>query len=154
MEVSGDGQTDESVDPLLDRMALVYENQALFFAAVRSWAPRLSLLLLPLLTLLLGLLYIYRRRIYLYDHLIASMHFQSFLYISGVALILVGLAAGPVVLWIAAVGIPLYLYRLLRVTYGSGRIGAVLKTFLLVFVTGIALFVVTAGVVVLGALEI
>lgn len=141
-------------DILLERLAAVYDNQGEFFAAVRSWAPRVSLLLLPFLAVILAVMHFWRRRIYIYDHLITALHLQAFLYLLGSILILSGLVFGGGVGWIAAIWVPVYLFLMFRRTYGAGPVMAGLRTLVLLVLTSIALLMVVSGILVLGVLEV
>tara|TARA_R110000782_G_scaffold184327_2_gene274545 strand:- start:18 stop:1058 length:1041 start_codon:yes stop_codon:yes gene_type:complete len=156
-------QADETATPAdiemsykaADKAATVYENQDRFGARLRQWAPRFSLLFLPVFSLLLTLLYVWHRKVYLYDHLIAGLHFQTFLYLLGTMLLLVGafvpvspaaLAAGGFVIIFS------YLYRMLRVTYGSGRVLSAFRAIILLFLGMILLAMLAVGLVVLSFL--
>lgn len=155
------GASSESVSPsdeealqLAERLAAVYDNQGEFVAAIRNWAPRVSLLLLPILALSFALLHFWRRRVYIYDHLITALHLQSFLYLLGAILMLAGLVLGGGVGWVAALGVPVYLFMLLRKTYSAGPIMAGLRTVALLITTSIALLLLVTGILVLGVLEV
>ena len=156
-------QADEAATPediemsykTADRAATVYENQDRFGARLRQWAPRFSLLFLPVFSLLLTLLYVWHRKVYLYDHLIAGLHFQTFLYLLGTLLLLVGAFVPVSPAALAAGGFLIifsYLYRMLRVTYGSGRLLAVLRASILLFLGMILLAMLAVGLVVLSFL--
>jgi hypothetical protein len=145
----------ETTYKALDQAATVYENQDRFGARLRQWAPRFSLLFLPVFSLLLTLLYAWHRKIYLYDHLIVGLHFQTFLYLLGTTLLLVAAVVPQSAGWLAGGGffvIFAYLYRLLRVTYGSGRLLAVLRASILLFLGMILLAMLAVGLVVLSFL--
>ncbi|MEQ8299424.1 MAG: DUF3667 domain-containing protein [Hyphomonas sp.] len=138
-----------------DQAATVYENQDRFGARLRQWAPRFSVLFLPVFSLILMLIYAWHRRIYVFDHLIAGLHFQTFLYVLGTALLLVAAMLPPISGWLAAGGffaIIIYLYRMLRVTYGSGRILSAFRTAILLIFGMILLAVLAIGLVVLSFL--
>lgn len=137
-----------------ERLARFYNNQPLFFAAVRAWTPRLSFLLLPIFILLLGFVFVFRRGVYLYDHMIAALHFQSFLYLGGAGLMWAGLALGSWVGWMALIGVPVYLFQLLRRTYASGVAMSFLRTIFLLFTTSISLLIIVISIVVVGALQV
>jgi hypothetical protein len=114
------------------RIGRVYENPALFENVLRNWAPRISFLQMPLFALYLGLLYAWRRSVYMYDHVISSLHLQAFFYLMTLLLIAAFYKFG---LWSLAVfGLvpPVYIYRQVRVAYGTGRIMAMLRTLLLI----------------------
>lgn len=151
---TGSAAPGDAGDVVIERVTSVYENQPLFFAALRTWAPRVSLLLLPVFALSLGLVYFWRRRIYVYDHLVTALHFQSFLYLGGSLLMVAGLWFGGAVGWVAAIGIPLYVYRLMRRGYRSGRFMSLLRTIILLSLTMLALLGVIAGIIVLSAMQV
>lgn len=75
------GETLEGIDALVEGGADILENQALFFAAVKNWTPRLAMALAPAIMLTLILVFPFRRGIYLYDHVITTLHFQTWFYL-------------------------------------------------------------------------
>ena len=106
-------------------------SPAYFTSTMFGWAHRLAVLLLPVFSLLLVCCYFYRRKFYVYDHLVVSMQFLSFVFlISAVAWVLPEPLRGVAVL-IAIVWTPVNLFLILRGAYGSSVIGAVVKTFFL-----------------------
>ena len=136
-----------------DKAAQVYENQDRFGVRLRQWAPRFSLLFLPVFALLLTLMYAWWRKFYVFDHLVASLHFQTFLYILG-TLVLLFTAIFPH-LASAAPGVVLlavfvYIYRMLRVIYGSGLVAAVLGATILLIFSMILLVSLAVGLVILS----
>lgn len=97
-----------------------------FMMVMESWAHRLAILMLPIGAGLLGLLFVFKRRFFLYDHLIFTMHSLSFqgLLISGyflVKLVLPGLAG---VMLVAA---PVHLFVHMRGVYGSSIPGTLAR---------------------------
>jgi hypothetical protein len=138
-----------------DQAATVYENQDRFGARLRQWAPRFSLLFLPVFSLLLTLLYVWQRRVYLYDHLIVGLHFQTFLYLLGTTLLLVGAFVPVSPAWLGMSGLLIIfynLYRMLRVTYGTGRLLSALRATILLILGMILLATLAVGLVVLSFL--
>ncbi len=138
-----------------EQAATVYENQDRFGARLRQWAPRFSLLFLPVFSLLLTLLYAWHRKVYVYDHLIVGLHFQTFLYLLGTTLLLAvalfpqtveGLVFGSIL------AIFIYVYRMLRVAYRTGRAMSVLRTSILLFLGMILLASLAMGLVILSFL--
>ncbi len=100
--------------------------------ALNRWAPRLAFLLAPAYGLLLAAVFFWRRDLYLYDHMVTALHFQSFVFLFIALLIPVGLVFGPQIagpvflLWSNA-----YLYLVLRRIYHASRLGAVLRILML-----------------------
>jgi hypothetical protein len=104
---------------MVDRLKVVMEDPAEFRRALGEWGHRLAILFLPMAAGILGLLFINRRRIYLFDHLIFSMHSLSFqgLLLTTTYLLtpLVGLSSR--ILLLAA---PVHLFFHMRGVYRSG----------------------------------
>jgi hypothetical protein len=123
----------------LERVARVYENQGKMGALARDWIPRFSVLFAPLFALSLTILYFWHRKKFVYDHLITALHYQSFLYIFGAALIAgVVFLPGLATIWvIVGVSMPIiYLYRLIRETYATNRFMTIQRMIGLFFSTG------------------
>ena len=138
-----------------DKAATVYENQDRFGVRLRQWAPRFSLLFLPVFALLLTLMYAWRRKIYVFDHLVTGLHFQTYLYLLGTALLLVATAFQSTAYYVpvfAFIAIFIYLYRMLRVIYGSGRILSWLGASFLLILSMILLATLAVGLVILSFL--
>ena len=136
-----------------DKAATVYENQDRFGQRMRQWAPRFSILFLPVFSLLLTLMYAWKRRVYIFDHLIAGLHFQTFLYVLGTLLLLIAAFIPQSVSAVMVIGflsIFTYLYRLLRVNYRSGRALSVLGAGILLIFGIFLLAMLAVGVVVLS----
>lgn len=122
-----------------------------FWLLVQSWAPRIAFLLLPFLVVGLAVLYPFKRNVYVYDHVVLSLHFLTMLF----------------VLWIISFSLPsgltgllltfypfYYMYRSLRVVFESGRILAFLRASILwgsSFLVVIFLGVVTLATVTIAA---
>ena len=126
-----------------------YANQRAIFMGIERWAPRLSFLILPMMTLFLTVLYLWFRRIYVYDHVILSLHFQSFAYLLGAANLFIGQYMGGSIAWSLFL-IPIYLYRQLRVTYKSGRITTGIRVLMLLLLLVVCLSAVSVGASILG----
>ncbi|WP_430404446.1 DUF3667 domain-containing protein [Hyphomonas sp.] len=155
MEANVDPAEMETAYLAADRAATVYENQDRFGVRLREWAPRFSVLFLPVFSLLLTLLYAWHRRVYMFDHLIAGLHFQTFLYVLGTLLLLAAAVFPQGADWLIGGGflaIIAYLYRMLRITYGSGRILSAFRTSILLIFGMILLGVLAIGLVILSFL--
>ena len=123
------------------------EEPEVFFTNIFTWGHRLALLLLPTIGLVLGLMYLKRRDLYFYDHLLVGMNMLSvvfWLYAGGLILpnnwVYGWRIAAPV--WIAA-----NFYSTLRVAYGSSVLWAFVKTFGLLVMTGVSFLALLLGVV-------
>lgn len=136
-----------------EQIANVYENQERFGERMKEWAPRFTLLFLPTFSLLLAVSYAWHRRRYFYDHIITGLHFQTFVYVLGTLLILASVALPAFAPYAAAAGfliVPVYLWRMLRVTYDTGYLLAALRTGFLLTGAIAVLTLLAAGLVVLS----
>lgn len=143
----------EAAQATAERFANFYENQERFGSRMKEWAPRFTLLFLPIFSALLALTYAWHRRRYFYDHLITGLHFQTFVYVLVTVVVL--LAAGvPAVTGFAAAAAPLlifvYLWRMLRVTYDTGWIMAFVRAGFLLIAGQVVLALLATGLVVLS----
>lgn len=114
---------------IVARAERIIDNPSSWTDAMQRWTPRLIFLLLPLYALLLALLNFWRRGLFLYDHLVVSLHFHAFLFVFLTILILVSPIIGGLagsLIFIAWSNI--YLYRVHRVVYENGRFMAILRT--------------------------
>ena len=137
----------------VERMANFYENQERFGERMKEWAPRFTLLFLPIFSLLLALSYAWQRKRFIYDHIITGLHFQTLVYVLCTVLILVSTGIPSFAPFSAAAGFILvffYLWRMLRVTYDTGHIMAFLRTGFLLTAAVIVLTLLAVGLVVLS----
>jgi hypothetical protein len=97
--------------------------------AMEHWSHQFAILLLPIAALLLSVLFAFKRGVYVFDHLIFSMHSLSFQGLLLMAVFLLGLATP----WAAALLLvaPVHLFVHMRRTYGIGTAGTLLRMFLL-----------------------
>ncbi|MGB2178246.1 MAG: DUF3667 domain-containing protein [Hyphomonas sp.] len=138
-----------------DRLARVLENQDRFGARLREWAPRFSLMFMPLLALMLAIMYAWHRKIYVYDHVITALHFQTFIYSLLTLLLLAAAFLHTGAGWLFGIGTLWaiwYLHRQLRVTYGTGLFMAAFRTSILLILGITVLFVLALGLVILSFL--
>lgn len=139
----------------VERMANFYENQERFGERMKEWAPRFTLLFLPIFSLLLALSYVWHRKRFLYDHVITGLHFQTYVYVLLTLLIAVSTAIPPAAPFAAGgafVAIFVYLLRMLRVTYDTGYVMAFFRTWFLLTAAMIVLSLLAIGLVVLSFL--
>jgi hypothetical protein len=118
---------------------------------MQRWAPRLVFFLFPVYALFLALTHFWRRKVFLYDHIVVSLHFHSFLFI----LVLAWLAFSY--LLPAAILIPVVLiwsnyalYRTLRLVYADSRFGSITRVILLDLSYLVALAIAVVGLAALG----
>lgn len=152
-ELEKDGGMGAEQDAFVETAVRVLENQRELTMAIERWVPRLSLTILPFMVLFLTLAYAWVRRIYVYDHVITSLHFQSFAYFLGALIMVIGFFLGGNIAW-ALLFIPVYLYRQLRVTYQSGRILSGIRALLLLLLLLTCLVLVSVGASMLGYFDL
>lgn len=142
-----------TAEAAVERAANLYENQGEFVAAVEDWLPRLSLALFPVYSFVLALLYAWHRKVYVYDHLITTLHFQSWLYMASALAMAVAWFITPWAIAVLFVSIPIYVYRTLRRVYGTGRIMAFIRMTLLLSSASLTLLILLVAGMALGAFE-
>lgn len=132
-----------------DRLERISENPKLLFMALQTWAPRLSLLIVPMTMLALTLMYFWKRKIYVYNHAIHALHLQTWMYLGGaLTIVLANSIAGDWAPAIFFIALPIYVLLSLRGAYGTGYFMSFIRTFLLMifwivgmsFLTGFAFF--------------
>ena len=147
--------SNELGERLEDAVQRTIDNPRLFTTAAENWAPRLSLLLVPLTILFLSLMYAWRRRIFVYDHAIHALHLHSWIYLSStLAFALSALIGGWVAGLYYSIGLPLYTMLSMRGAYGTGYVQAFLRMMTLSFFWLISLGVLIIAVVILSLLAI
>lgn len=128
-------------------------NRKELFASVQTWTPRLSFLMVPFYVVMLAFMHVWMRRVYVYDHVVVALHFQSFLYFGATAMILASFVLPPWIWWIFGIGVPVYLYRLLRRSYSTSRILTFVRTVLMLLFSSIALVLLVTAISLVGANE-
>lgn len=149
-----DDDTKDFLEMVVGHLADAYENQGMFFASIQNWAPRIALALTPTMILLLTIVYPFSKRIYIYDHVIVSLHFQCWYYILlSVAFLFfwLGLDWFVFVLFIAP---PIYIYRMLREVYSSGRILSLMRTVFILFSLTLMVQIFFIILIIVGAFEV
>jgi len=111
------------------RNAIAHQSE--FWQAVQNWAERFAVLMLPLSAILLTVLFAFQRRVFIFDHIIFSMHSLSFL-----CLLLTAMFAWNHYLPIKIEGWPLlaapvHLFAHMRGVYQTSIFGTLLRMLLL-----------------------
>ncbi len=130
------------------------ENPSLMLYKIQGNAYKFAWALIPLSAPFLWLLYPFSRRFGMYDHLVFVTFSLSFMLLLAIALRVasaVGLAGG-IIATLFAFYPPFHMYRQLRGTYRSSRLGAMLRTFLLMSFAAMTLMLFMAVLLALGAL--
>jgi hypothetical protein len=134
------------------RLKQAAKDPKAFERTLTEWAQRLAVLALPLSALLLGLMFFWRRGVYLFDHLIFSMHSLSFQGLLLSTTMLASLVSG----WFQLLFLiaPVHLFAHLRGTYGLGVVGTLWRMAVLFVSSIIVLLLALSGLVIIGLAEI
>ena len=122
---------------LTDRLEAVQAEPRRFTLILAVWAQRVIVMMLPVSALMLACLFFWRRDLYLFDHLIFSMHSLSFQLLLITAAFLLAMGIGPAawaLLWLS----PVHLFAHMRGAYASGTWMTLLRMFILFTATTIA----------------
>jgi hypothetical protein len=115
---------------LRPRLAEVIDDPEAYQLILEAWSERFAFLMLPISALLLGVLFVFQRRFYLFDHLVFSMHSLSFLGLLIAAEILAARVVGDWSgwLWLAP---PVHLFAHMRGVYATSVFGTLARMALL-----------------------
>ncbi len=136
---------------LADSAVLAIDRPDAYVAALQRWAPRIAVGLFPLYALLIAVLYVWRRDLYLYDHLVFSLHFHTFVLLLLMIAYIGHHAIG--VLWSVVAFIALSnwgLYRMQRVALRASVFGALMRVAILDGVYFVLLSIALSVVLMLG----
>ena len=133
------------------RLKIAAKDPARFEALLTEWAQRLAVLALPTSAALLGLLFFWRRGVYMFDHLIFSMHSLSFQGLL-VALVMASSQLSGWFGWLLLIA-PAHLFAHLKGTYGLGVVGALTRMAVLFVGSAIGFGLALVGLVLIGLVE-
>ena len=125
------------------------------FYKVQQKAYKLSFLLVPLSLPILWLMFLWRRDVKLYDHVVFSLYSLSFMSLLLVVGVAIPKIAGVLGLGIAGAGLlflvpPVHIFVQLKGAYALGKWGALWRTSVLLFASVITLSMFLSMIVVLG----
>jgi hypothetical protein len=118
------------------------------FRAMEHWSHQFAILMLPIAAVLLTVLFAFKRGVYVFDHLIFSMHSLAFQGLLLSSVFLLGLVTpwAPVLLILA----PVHLFFHMRRAYGIGPAGALVRMALLFTGSVAGFMVLMTGLVLVG----
>lgn len=122
---------------LSSRMEAIQAEPGRFSMVMGVWAQRVVLISLPVSALILTCLFFWRRDVFVFDHVIFSMHSLSFQLLLLTAILLLAIGIGPAA-WFLLFLSPVHLFVHMRGTYRSGTFATLLRMFLLFTATTIA----------------
>jgi hypothetical protein len=111
------------------QMVKAMNNQEAYKAAIAQWAERFAVLMLPIAAIMLTVLFVFKKGVYVFDHLIFSMHSLSFQGLLLTVVFALGLVVdwGP---WLLLLS-PVHLFVHMRGTYKISWYGTLIRMFLL-----------------------
>ncbi len=114
---------------MFEALQRVVDDPRLFFAQSKENLPRVLLLAPVVYALILVLLYVYRRKFYVYDHFVVSLYMHAALYAYLLAALLLSLipGVGPFLAAIPLIWGWLQPFAVFRQAYGSNWVSAFLK---------------------------
>ena len=135
----------------MDRMNGVRLSRTELFESIRKWAPRLSFLLLPFYVISLTIMHFWMRRVYIYDHVIVSLHLMTFLYLAATLAIWFSFVSPGWAWGIFGISIPIYVFRLLGKSYDTSWVFNIFRLLALLFSSLVAVILLIVAVSVVGA---
>jgi hypothetical protein len=139
---NGSGAPKIVTDWFLPRVAYAQAHHVEFSLVLESWAHRFAILLLPVTALMMGLLFAFQRRFFLYDHLIFSMHSLSFMgLLLSINDLLGALGVIGAVTGLLSLAMPVHLFVHMRGVYRTSIFGTVARMTLLFVMTCVVLLI-------------
>jgi hypothetical protein len=131
-----------------ERAKHAVEKPEAFLHALEQWGHRFAILMLPIAAAMLSVLFLFKRGIYVFDHLIFSMHSLSF---QGLLLtvIFLGSLATPLVWWLLWL-MPVHLFVHMKGAYRSHTLTTLVRMYLLFMGTSIAVGFLLLGLLIVG----
>lgn len=129
----------ETLGSWKEGLAKAVANPDYFLIVMFGWAHRLAVLLLPITGLSLALVYLNKRKYFIYDHLLVATNLLSFSFLIYALCMVLPMAAWPFAFTVAGLWGPINLFQTMRGGYGSSIIGALLKTWI-VWTIGVTSF--------------
>lgn len=122
-----------------------------FIMQLDGWLHRVAIAFLPISAAILGLLFVFNRRFFIFDHAIFSMHSLSFQGLLFTLITLLGMWSSlRSVAGLLVFAAPAHLFIHMRGVYGTSIVGTLIRMFLLGLLSAIALGVLMVGVVAMG----
>jgi hypothetical protein len=127
------------------------ENPEYYMVVMFGWGHRLAVLLLPMLGLSLALVYVNKRKFFIYDHLIVATNLLSFAFLTNALGLVLPAPLRNTWFFLLMIWTPINLFQTLRGAYGSSIPGAIIKT-LIVWWSTMFSFVLLLSVLMIFAL--
>ena len=126
-----------------------FDHPQALIDAMGNWAHRFAFMTLPISALILSAIFIFRRGVVLFDHLIFSMHSLSFLGLMTTLALLGDTYGFPAASWLLALT-PAHLFVHMRGTYNTGIFFTLIRMWVLFLASSVAFALMMAGLVLIG----
>ncbi len=140
-----DQAKDEAKGWFKDGLAKAVANPDYFLLVMFGWAHRLAVLLLPIIGLSLALVYVNKRRYFIYDHLLVATNLLSFSFLTNALCMVLPMSAWATTFGLLSLWTPINLFQTLRGGYDSSIFGALIKTFIVWMISVTSFGVLVAG---------
>lgn len=117
-----------------ERVESIRKDPERFLLILEIWGHRVAILALPMMALFLTLLFVWRRKFYVYDHIIFSIHSITFHFLLLTGILLATLVIGSKAWWLALLSL-VHVWFHMRKVYGTGIFGTVFRMIALGFGT-------------------
>lgn len=131
-----------------ERAKHAVEKPEAFLHALEQWGHRFAILMLPIAAAMLSVLFLFKRGIYVFDHLIFAMHSLSFQGLLLTVIFLGSLMSGLFwwLLWL----MPVHLFAHMKGTYRSHTLSTLVRMWLLFIGSSFAVGFLLLGLLIIG----
>jgi hypothetical protein len=133
-----------------ERVEHSVRNPEAFVRAMEEWGHRFAILMLPISAAMLAVIFVFKRGVYVFDHLIFSMHSLSFQGLLLTTIFLGSLMSGW--FWWLIVLSPVHLFVHMRTAYRISTLGTLIRMWLLFWGSSIAVGILLLALVIVGAI--
>lgn len=129
VDIDGNRSTEAKWLSVRIKNALAHPKE--FIGTLQNWGERFAVLMLPLSAALLGLLFVFQRRFFLFDHIIFSMHSLTFLCLLLCATILWDRFTAIQIGGLPLLAAPVHLFFHMRGVYATSVFGTLFRMLVL-----------------------
>lgn len=142
-------KTDKDAGYWVEKGEHAVKNPEALAHAMEQWGHRFAILMLPIAALLLSVLFVFKRGVYVFDHLIFAMHSLSFQGLLLTTIFLGSLINGA--FWWLLLLAPVHLFVHMRGTYKISTFGTLVRMWLLFVGSSVAFSFLMLGLVIVAA---
>jgi hypothetical protein len=133
-----------------ERAEHAMKNPEAYVRALEEWGHRFAILMLPISAALLTVIFVFKRGVYVFDHLIFSMHSLAFQGLLLTTIFLTSLLSGW--FWWLIVLSPVHLFFHMRAAYRISTLGTLIRMWLLAWGSSIAVGFLLLALMIVGAI--